>query len=135
MRIEHGRPRYGEEITERFLLQETGQVRAVSFSKGCYLGQEIVERVRSRGQVHRHLLPIQIETEQVPPAGTKLAGADGKELAEIMSAAFSQAFNKVVAMAYVRTDAARPSFKSGVRELLWNVMASTSGPSDVRTPA
>jgi aminomethyltransferase len=115
VRIENGRARYGEEITERFLLQETGQMRAVSFSKGCYLGQEIVERVRSRGQVHRHLLPVQIETENVPAAGTKLTRADGKDLAEIMSAAFSPALNKVVAMAYVRTDAARPGF-----ELHWN---------------
>lgn len=120
VRIENGRARYGEEITERFLLQETGQMRAVSFSKGCYLGQEIVERVRSRGQVHRHLLPVQIETENVPPAGTKLAGADGKDLAEIMSAAFSPALMKVVAMAYVRTDAARPGF-----ELHWNEARAT----------
>jgi folate-binding protein YgfZ len=110
VRLENARPRYGEEITDRFLLQETGQMRAVNFSKGCYLGQEIVERVRSRGQVHRHLLPVQIETPQAPPPGTKLT-ADGKELAEIMSAAFAPALNKVVALAYVRTDAARPGFE------------------------
>jgi aminomethyltransferase len=115
VRLENGRPRYGEEITERFLLQETGQMRAVSFSKGCYLGQEIVERVRSRGQVHRHLLPVEIDAPEGPPPGTKLTGADGKELAEIMSAAFSPALNKVVALAYVRTDAARPGFA-----LKWN---------------
>ena len=110
VRLENGKPRYGEEITERFLLQETGQMHAVNFSKGCYLGQEIVERVRSRGQVHRHLLPVQIDTQQPPAACTKLT-ADGKELAEVMSAAFSPALNKVVAMAYVRTDAARPGFE------------------------
>jgi folate-binding protein YgfZ len=110
VRIENGRPRYGEEITDRFLLQETGQMRAVNFSKGCYLGQEIVERVRSRGQVHRHLLPVQIETPNAPLPGTKLT-ADGKELAEIMSAAFAPALNKVAALAYVRTDAARPGFE------------------------
>ena len=55
VRIESGRPRYGEEITERYLVQETGQLQAVNFSKGCYLGQEIVERVRSRAQIHRVL--------------------------------------------------------------------------------
>lgn len=110
IRLEHGKSRYGSEITERFLLQETGQMRAVNFSKGCYLGQEIVERVRSRGQVHRHLLPVQIDSRTPPPAGTKLT-ADGKELAEVMSAAFSPALNKVVAMAYVRTDASKPGFE------------------------
>ena len=109
VRIENGKPRYGEEITERFLLQETGQMRAVNFSKGCYLGQEIVERVRSRGQVHRHLRAIQIDGQTVPPIGSKLT-AEGKDLGEVVSAAFSPALNKIVAMAYIRTDAARPGF-------------------------
>ena len=109
VRIENGVPRYGEELTERFLVQETGQMRAVNFTKGCYVGQEIVERVRSRGQVHRHLKPVQIEGQDVPPVGVKLT-AGGKELAEIVSAAYSPALGKVVAMAYVRTDAATPGF-------------------------
>ena len=109
VRIENGKPRYGEEITDRFLLQETGLMRAVNFSKGCYLGQEIVERVRSRGQVHRHLRTVQIEGTEVPASGTKLT-KDGKELAEIVSAAHSPALEKIVAMAYVRTDAAVSGF-------------------------
>ena len=109
VRIENGKSRYGEEITERFLLQETGVMRAVNFSKGCYLGQEIVERVRSRGQVHRHLRTVRIEGPSVPATGTKLT-ADGKELAEVVSAAWSPALGSVVAMAYVRTDAAVPGF-------------------------
>ena len=110
VRIEHGVPRYGEEITERYLLQETGQLRAVNFSKGCYLGQEIVERVRSRGQVHRHLKAVRLEGRVAPLPGVKLT-ADGKELAEVVSAADSPGLNKIVAMAYVRTDAARAGFK------------------------
>ena len=110
VRIENGKPRYGEEITERFLLQETGVMRAVNFSKGCYLGQEIVERVRSRGQVHRHLMPVRIDGALAAGVGTKLT-ANGKELAEVVSAVFSPGLNKVVAMAYVRTDAAKPGFE------------------------
>lgn len=109
VRIENGKPRYGEEMTDRFLLQETGQMHAVNFSKGCYLGQEIVERVRSRGQVHRHLMRVQIDAEVAPAVGTKLT-AEGKDSAEVVSAAFSPALQKVVAMAYVRTDAARAGF-------------------------
>ena len=77
VRIEHGRPRYGEEITERYLVQETGQLNAVHFSKGCYLGQEIVERVRSRAQIHRVLRGIQIESTEVPAAGTKITVGEG----------------------------------------------------------
>src|SRR5271165_5936017 len=103
VRIENGRPRYGEDITERYLTQESQQMHAVSFSKGCYLGQEIVERVRSRAQVHRHLMPVRIRFTQPPAAGTKLK-ADGKDAAEITSAAYSPALGEVVALAYVRTD-------------------------------
>ena len=107
VRIECGRPRYGEEITERYLLQETGQLHAVHFSKGCYLGQEIVERVRSRAQIHRVLRKVEIDTEVPPPAGTRLF-AGVAEAAEIVSAAFSPAARKTVAMAYVRTPFAEP---------------------------
>jgi folate-binding protein YgfZ len=102
VRIEHGRPRYGEEITERYLIQETGQLQAVSFAKGCYLGQEIVERVRSRAQIHRTLRPLEIESTQVPDAGAKLKAGDA-DAGEIVSAAFSPRLGKVVAMAYIRT--------------------------------
>jgi tRNA-modifying protein YgfZ len=110
VRLEHGRPRYGEEITERYLVQETGQLHAVHFSKGCYLGQEIVERVRSRAQIHRVLRRLEIDTTDPPAAGVKLksTNADGADVAEIVSAAFSPGLGKTVAMAYVRTQFAEP---------------------------
>ncbi|HEY6341409.1 MAG TPA: glycine cleavage T C-terminal barrel domain-containing protein [Bryobacteraceae bacterium] len=102
VRIEHGRPRYGDEITERYLLQETGQMQAVNFNKGCYLGQEIVERVRSRAQIHRVLRRVDIDATEVPAAGVKLKAGDA-DAAEIASAAYSPALRKVVALAYVRS--------------------------------
>lgn len=101
VRIEQARPRYGEEISERFLVQETGLMQAVSFTKGCYLGQEIVERVRSRGQVHKLLRGLEIDTNDPPEAGTKVTSA-GAEVGEIVSAAYSPALGKTVAMGYVR---------------------------------
>ena len=107
MRIESGRPRYGEEITERYLVQETDQLRAVNFSKGCYLGQEIVERVRSRAQIHRVLRRLEIDTTEPPAAGIKLKSGDA-DAAEIASAVFSPALGKTVALAYVRTQFADP---------------------------
>jgi folate-binding protein YgfZ len=97
VRLEHGKPRYGEDISERFLAQEANQPQALHFSKGCYLGQEIVERVRSRGQIHRVLMPLILETKEPPAPGTKLETG-----AEITSAAYSPALGKVVALAYVR---------------------------------
>jgi len=107
VRIESGRPRYGEEITERYLVQETDQLRAVNFSKGCYLGQEIVERVRSRAQIHRVLRRLEIDTSEPPAAGTKLKSGEA-DAAEIASAVFSPALGKTVALAYVRTQFAEP---------------------------
>jgi folate-binding protein YgfZ len=102
VRIENGRPRYGEEIGERNLVQETGQLRGVHFNKGCYLGQEIVERVNSQAKIHRVLRRIEIETTGPPAAGTKT------DAVEIMSAVFSPALGKTVALAYVRTAFAEP---------------------------
>jgi folate-binding protein YgfZ len=107
VRIESGRPRYGEEITERYLVQETDQLRAVNFNKGCYLGQEIVERVRSRAQIHRVLRRLEIDTTEAPAAGSKLKSGDA-DAAEIASAVFSPALGKTVALAYVRTQFADP---------------------------
>ncbi|HEV2688958.1 MAG TPA: glycine cleavage T C-terminal barrel domain-containing protein [Bryobacteraceae bacterium] len=107
VRLEHGKARYGDDLSERFLAQEANQPHALHFSKGCYLGQEIVERVRSRGQVHRMLMPVFLETKSPPEPGTKLQIADAN-VAEITSAAYSPALGKVVALAYVRTEHARP---------------------------
>jgi tRNA-modifying protein YgfZ len=103
VRLENGKPRYGADITERYLSQETNQMHALSFSKGCYLGQEIVERVRSRAQIHRMLSPVRIEAQSPPPPRTKLR-ADEKDVGEITSSAFSPAHNQVVALAYVRVE-------------------------------
>ncbi len=106
VRLENGVPRYGEDISERYLVQETQQRQAVHTNKGCYLGQEIVERVRSRGQVHRQLMPVRITGSQPPAPGTKF-GAEGKDAGEITSAAYSVALGQVVGLAYVRTEAAQ----------------------------
>jgi folate-binding protein YgfZ len=107
VRLEHGKPRYSEDISDRFLAQEANQPHALHFSKGCYLGQEIVERVRSRGQIHRVLMPLVLDTKAPPEPGAKLL-IDGAGAAEITSAAYSPALDKVVALGYVRTEHARP---------------------------
>ena len=101
VRIEQARPRCGEEITERYLVQETGLMQAVSFTKGCYLGQEIVERVRSRWQVHKQLRALEIDTNDPPEPGAKVTSA-GAEVGEIVSSAYSPALGKTTAMGYVR---------------------------------
>jgi len=70
-RIAEGIPVYGVDMMERDLPQETSQMRALHFSKGCYLGQEIVERIRSRGNVHKHLRSLELNGP-VPGGGTEL---------------------------------------------------------------
>ncbi|MEK7404792.1 MAG: glycine cleavage T C-terminal barrel domain-containing protein, partial [Acidobacteriota bacterium] len=101
VRLEFGRPRYGEDISDKYLPQETQLLHAVHFNKGCYLGQEIVERVRSRGMVHRLLVRLAIDAVEPPEAGTKITAGE-REVGEITSAAFSPAAGKVLALGYVR---------------------------------
>jgi len=101
VRIENGRPRYGEEIRDTSLPQETQQMHAVSFNKGCYIGQEIVERFRAQGRVNKKLTRVTLEGSEPPAAGTKTT-VDGAE-AEVMSAVMSPESGGVVALAYVRT--------------------------------
>ena len=63
LRVLDATPRYGVDLGERYLPQETSQTRALHFSKGCYLGQEIVERIRSRGAVHRRLAQFTLSSQ------------------------------------------------------------------------
>ena len=85
LRILEGTPLYGIDIREKELPQETAQTRALHFAKGCYLGQEIVERIRSRGNVHRTFHGFEL-TGDLPAPGTALE-AEGKAVGEITSAA------------------------------------------------
>jgi folate-binding protein YgfZ len=104
-RIAEGIPLYGIDISDRDLPQETSQTRALHFNKGCYLGQEIVERIRSRGNVHRHLRPLEL-SGPVPAAGTDLM-LEGAVAGQITSAAELKlaAGARVFAVGMVRVEA------------------------------
>jgi folate-binding protein YgfZ len=106
LRIASGIPRYGVDIRERDLPQETEQERALNFSKGCYVGQEIVERIRSRGQVRRKFTGYEIEG-QLPAPGSRIL-VEGKEIGEITSAASLPAGDgeRRLALGYIRREAA-----------------------------
>ncbi len=107
VRLENFQPRFGEDILGTTLSQETQQSHAVNFNKGCYIGQEIVERVRSRGLVHRLLAGVEMDSTEPPEPDTRLFQGD-QDVGKITSAAFSPALGKVVAMAYVRRELAEP---------------------------
>jgi folate-binding protein YgfZ len=108
LRIASGIPRYGQDIRERDLPQETEQDRALNFTKGCYIGQEIVERIRSRGAVHRKFTGFLVDGP-VPPPGTKIQ-SDGKDIGEITSSASLPLGTRelAVALGYVRREAVVP---------------------------
>lgn len=106
VRLLAGAPAYGVDITEKYLPQETDQAHALHFNKGCYLGQEIVERIRSRGQVHRLLTPLTL-TGELPTEFPSPIEADGKPAGEITSAALVPLpeGDQILALGYVRREA------------------------------
>jgi folate-binding protein YgfZ len=108
LRLLEGTPLYGKDIRDRELPQETGQTRALHFAKGCYLGQEIVERIRSRGNVHRVFSAFRLEGK-LPATGSKLE-VNGKEIGELTSVAAiplqqPDSDTLQVALGYVRREA------------------------------
>jgi aminomethyltransferase len=108
LRIASGIPRYGIDIRERDLPQETEQERALNFTKGCYIGQEIVERIRSRGNVHRKFTGLLLDGE-LPLAGAKIE-SEGKDIGEITSTASlpTSLGERRVALGYVRREIGAP---------------------------
>jgi folate-binding protein YgfZ len=105
-RIAEGIPAFGVDMVEKDLPQETSQTSALHFSKGCYLGQEIVERIRSRGNVHKHLRQLELDGP-VPAADTELKLQDGSVVGQIRSAAelVLPSTRLIFALAMIRSDA------------------------------
>jgi aminomethyltransferase len=108
-RIASGIPLYGVDIRERDLPQETEQTRALNFSKGCYVGQEIVERIRSRGNVHRKFTGFVSQNGAPIAVGAKVMMGDAageKEVGEITSATTLPL--QSIALGYIRREHAIP---------------------------
>jgi tRNA-modifying protein YgfZ len=112
-RIHNFRPRYGHDLTDGSLPQETQQMHALHFQKGCYLGQEIVERIRSRGHVNKTLMGFRLEGDSLPTAGASLF-AGGKEAGEVTSAVLAAEEGKVFGLAMVRVPYNRPGGIVGI---------------------
>lgn len=110
LRIEAGIPRYGQELAEDTMPLEADLYKALSFTKGCYLGQEIVERTRSRGHVNWKLVGLMVDSAAPPIAGEKLT-SEGKEIGEVTSACISPTLGKTLALAYVRREVSEPGAK------------------------
>ncbi|MGA8213532.1 MAG: glycine cleavage T C-terminal barrel domain-containing protein [Candidatus Sulfotelmatobacter sp.] len=108
-RIVAGVPLYGVDIRERDLPQETEQMRALNYNKGCYVGQEIVERIRSRGNVHRKFTGFVVEGRTAIAVGAKII-CDEKEVGEITSVVVlrTPSGERTVALGYIRREVGTP---------------------------
>ena len=113
LRVEAGIPRYGVDFTEDNLLLEVDIEHAVSYTKGCYLGQEVVERIRSRGHVNRKLCGLLLEGNDTARR-RNLILAEGKEVGAITSSVSSPALRKPIALGYVHKDFWQPGTKLSI---------------------
>ena len=103
LRVEAGVPRYGVDFSEENLLLEVGLNNAVSFTKGCYLGQEVVERIRSRGHVNKMLVGLVLNGPDPARPGETIFAAD-KEVGNVTSSVRSPTLGRPIALGYVHRD-------------------------------
>ena len=120
-RIEAGVPREGVDAGENYIILETELESAVSYTKGCYLGQEVIARIHWRGQPAKRLRGLLIEADQLPAPGAEIFADDGKKVGEITSSARSFALDRFIALGYVHRYYLAPgtefTLKSGEEEL------------------
>jgi aminomethyltransferase len=103
-RVENGIPKFGIDMDENTLAPEALGDKAISYSKGCYIGQEVIARIRTYGQVAKALRGIRFEQEAgVPLSGEKIFHNE-KEVGWMTSAVFSPRLNRPIALAYVRKE-------------------------------
>ena len=108
LRLEAGRPWFGVDFDEKQIPHEAGLEEShISYTKGCYTGQEIVERVRSRGQVNRRRVGLRFNGATTPEPGTKLL-AGGAEVGQVTSAAYSFAAAAPIGMGILRREHTTP---------------------------
>ena len=103
LRVEAGQPWYPQDVDDSVILPETRLESLVSYTKGCYIGQETVARVKYRGHVNRALSGLVIEGERVPEPGARVT-AEGKDVGRITSAVRSLALGRPIALGYVRRE-------------------------------
>ena len=107
LRIEAGIPRYGRDMDETIIVTETNLDDAVSFTKGCYVGQEIIVRIKHRGHVAKKLVGLEFDTDGPIEAGAAIK-TDNQEIGRVTSSTFSPTIGKTIALGYVRYEHVEP---------------------------
>jgi folate-binding protein YgfZ len=104
LRIEAGVPLYGLDMDETNIVTETTLDDAVSFNKGCYLGQEIIVRIKHRGHVAKKLSGVVLADSTPVPRSAKIVASDGKEIGRVTSSAFSPRLDRAIALGFLQYD-------------------------------
>ena len=108
MRIEAGILRYGIDMDETNVVTETNLEDAISFTKGCYVGQEIIIRIKHRGHVAKKTTGIILEGSSIAPRDSKIISEGEKEIGRVTSSTFSPRLERAIALAYVKYDYLAP---------------------------
>jgi folate-binding protein YgfZ len=104
LRIEAGIPRYGIDMDETTIVTETNLDDAVSFTKGCYLGQEIIVRIKHRGHVAKKITGLTFSDRIEIENSARILSVDDKEIGRVTSSTFSPTLNQTIALGYVKYD-------------------------------
>lgn len=128
-RIEAGIPRFGVDMDETNIPLECGiEARAVSYNKGCYIGQEVINRIHSIGHVNRELRSLRLadDLQALPARGDKLFH-DGKEVGHLTSSVYSPALKANIALGYVRREVNQSGVELKVRAAGGDIAARVTG--------
>jgi len=108
LRIEAGIPVYGKDMDETNVVTETGLDDSVSYTKGCYIGQEIIARIKYRGHVAKKLSGLVFEQTANPAQGWKVLSLDDKEIGGVTSTIYSPHLGRTIALCYLKYDYLTP---------------------------
>lgn len=104
LRIEAGIPHYGVDMDDTTIISETNLDDAISFTKGCYVGQEIVIRIKHRGHVAKKLTGVLLDARAELARGAAVLRADDVEIGRVTSSVFSPHLEKMAVLAYIKFD-------------------------------
>ncbi len=125
LRIEAGIPRYGAELDETVMPLEARLDHAISYTKGCYVGQETIARIHYQGHTNRLLVGLKGEGAAIPSRGDVLY-KEGQEVGRVTSAAFSPTLGSVIALGYVKRALSDPGTALTIRTTAGDVQAVVS---------
>ncbi len=125
LRIEAGRPKAGVDMDEDTIALEARLEGAISYTKGCYEGQEVIARATTQGHMNRFLVGLRLEGDLVPVRGDPILVA-GQNVGHVTSAAYSPTLHEVLAMGYARVPADEPGTRAVIESQSWQLRAVVS---------